>query len=97
MRICVKLPELGCSIPQLYKLIADIKGIKYEDIKSFDPSKVYVSKDIMNLMLDYMEKVEGIDEAEAGMTWVCYGPKMNVTLTETEIEIEDGFIELEEK
>ena len=97
MRICVKLPELGCSISQLYKLIADIKGIKYEDIKSFNPNKIKVSEDIKNLMFDYMEKIEGLSEVDAAMAWVCYGPKMNVTLTKTEIEIEDGFIELEEK
>ena len=75
-----------CGIPQFYELAADAMYDKTFD--HYDCCKVEVGKEILNRIEEYYVE-QGMDRAEFGMLWVCYGPK--ATLEGYEVQVEPGW------
>lgn len=75
-----------CGIPTLYDTIA--QGMYGKTFDHYDVCKVEVGKEIFNQMEAYYTE-QGMDRAEFGMLWVCYGPK--ATLEGYEVQVEPGW------
>lgn len=83
-----------CIIIELYNRIALAQGINptHDDIR-YDCKKIDVSKRIMDEVFEYYKR-DGVDEQTVAMWWVCYGPKVNDTLSGHEVLISEGWCNL---
>lgn len=73
------------SITNFYDRVAEAIGVDSSTVK-YDCRKILVSKERFDEISNYY------DPDTFGMAWVCYGPKTLGSLTDDEVEIEEGFI-----
>ena len=81
----------GCeytTITALYEQVAEICG--ETSGVHFDCTKIEVSENIALAIFEHYEN-NGVSRDNAGMKWVCYGPKTNDHLPNDTCAIESGF------
>ena len=92
----VKLnPENITGIISIYREIARVVNVSDEDVRMYEPTKVYVSKAVYDIVLEHY-KANGT-ELSFAMDWCCYGPKAEYTLAGCTAMVEEGWYELEEE
>lgn len=72
-----------CGIVELYDRIA--KMIFGKTFDHYDCTKIEVGRKILDAVEAYYIE-QGMDKAEFGMMWVCYGPK--ATLDDYNVQVE---------
>ena len=92
----VKLnPENITGIISIYKEIARVMNVSDEDVRMYEPHKVYVSKAVYDIALEQYKAADA--DLNFAMDWCCYGPKTDDTLTGCIARVEEGWYELEEE
>lgn len=77
----------------LYDLIAiKWRGKKASRVESYDCQKLEVSKDIIDLLTELLEK-RGYAPQEASLAVLFYGPKFDENLPKQTVRVEPGFVQ----
>lgn len=75
-----------CGMVEMFDRFA--KMILGKTCDHYDCRKVYVGEKIMELVESYYLE-QGMEKAEFGMVWVCYGPK--ATLDGYKVQVDAGW------
>lgn len=75
-----------CGVVEMYDRFAKMAYGKTFD--HYDCTKICVGKKIFDRIEAYYTE-QGMDRADFGMLWCCYGPK--ATLNDYLVELEDGW------
>ena len=92
----LKVPNKNYAIPELYDTIAELMGMETKDLK-YDCRCITTAMNIQKgFFAKYREDNLDMTETEfnicmAGLM-LCFGPKVDETLADDEVEIFDGFI-----
>ena len=79
------------SISDFYDDLADnFLGVRGK--RRYNPRYIYVAENIYTQFADMYAK-QGADKVEFVMAWVNIGAKVDETLEDNQIRIEDGFVE----
>ena len=89
MKIKVKEAHCKCAITPFYENVALVLGKDPFNLM-YECTKINVSKNVQDLIFEYY-KAEGAQDYEICMRWCCFGPKVDETLEDFEVEIFDGF------
>ena len=93
MKVYVELKEQ--SIVDFYQAVAEQQfGSELVEVQSYDCTKIKVSEERFEKIREYYEKEYGMLVEEFAMQWIMRGPKVDCNLSETEVEVEDGFAEI---
>lgn len=77
-----------------YRFLADKHG-GYDNVKSIDCCKILVAKNIMDSWYDAVDRfMTPIDHTSLSMQICINGPKVGKNLKNNEIELEEGWIEV---
>ena len=85
MRLSLNLDK-PLTIQDLYDKVAIYLG-KDEKSARYDCTKIRVSENIYNMV----EQIYGVCIFSFAMDWLNYGPKVDESLKDYEVDIEDGF------
>lgn len=89
MTFVINLPVT--SIPELYDLVAKTAG-KNPDKCKYDCTKIRCASNFADEIEEaYKIKFPTEYRMAFGMNWVCYGPKVDESLKNGVVEIEEGF------
>lgn len=80
------------NLQEFYEEVVTLAGFDAEPYKRFDCTKILVSADVQNYIMDGY-KNRGAEDFEICMIWCCYGPKVDETLSGSEVLIKPGFYE----
>lgn len=92
----IKVPNKFYGITELYDTVAALMGMETKDL-NYDCRHINVANNIQDgFFVYYHEQNPSADEASfkmwMGMMLLNYGPKVDHTLAEDEVEVFDGFI-----
>lgn len=80
------------GIQDFYEYVVKLAGFEVRPYKRFNCTKIFVSRTVQDYIMDGY-KNRGAEDFEIGMIWCCYGPKVDETLSGSEVLIEPGFYE----
>ena len=90
------IPNKQYSLTELYDTVASIMGRETKDLQ-YDCREINIAPNIQeNFFTYYRGENPNLSETDFKMNMVmllaCYGPKVDETLQENEVEVFDGFI-----
>lgn len=86
----VKVTNRPMSITDLYNCVAVVMGYEPSECK-YDCTKINVSNHIADNIENYYYN-KGKSKEEFGMSWLLFGPKVDESLFDCEVEVKDEFI-----
>lgn len=92
----IKVPKKNYSITELYDIAASLMGKETKDLQ-YDCRHINIAKNIQDgFFVHYRENNPHMSESEfnmsMGMLLLNYGPKVDESLADYEVEVFDGFI-----
>ena len=90
--IKISLEEAYSSIMDFYDTIAKKLGITPDDKIRYDCKHINISTDIQNKIFEFYKNEKNVENSEAAMYWLAYGPKAFEEMDELTVEVTDEFI-----
>lgn len=92
----ITVPNRNYSITELYDTVAALMGKETTELK-YDCRQINVASNIQDsFFAHYREENQNLSDTDfkmnMSMLLVCYGPKVDATLSENEVEVFEGFI-----
>lgn len=88
-KLKLKIKDADCSIISLYNTTAEQLGLGTE--ATYNCTKILVSQKIQDEIFEYYKKKQKLDDHMVGMLWLNYGPKVDDSLHNYEVIVQEGW------
>ena len=94
-RIKLGMEQSYCSVQELYDRVAEVLGWERTEGMCYDCTEIKVARNIQDNVFAYYDYEKDLPEYDRAVIWACYGPRVDSSLADDEVEVTEMFIATE--